>query len=185
MNESAPPVLSRRELLRGAVLLVGGAASTLPTDLWARDEAPRFFDNERFAVLEAVCETLIPTTDTPGAVGAGVPTGIDALMRHWASAQRRQQFTSLLDAINDAATAQAGAGLPLLAPPQQLEVVSRFDAERIRTDSVYAKFKELVVRLYYLSEVGATQELRYDPVPGRWEPAVKINADTRSWADPG
>lgn len=185
MNQDVPPVLSRRELLRGAVLLVGGAASALPTDLWARDEAPRFFGKERLAVLEAVCETIIPTTDTPGAIGAGVPAGIDALMRNWASALRRQQFTALIDAINDTAAAQAGKMLPALAPQQQLEVVARFDAERIRADPVYAKFKELVIRLYYLSEVGATQELRYDPVPGRWEPAVKINADTRAWAEPG
>lgn len=185
MNGDVSLVLSRRELMAGAVLLVGGAAASLPTNLWARDEAPRFFDKERFAVLEAVCETIIPATDTPGAIGAGVPAGIDALMRNWASQQRRRQFTLLLDAFNDAAMAQAGKPLPALAPAQQLEVVTRFDAERVRADIVYTKFKELVVRLYYLSEVGATQELRYDPVPGRWEPVVKINADTRAWAEPG
>jgi len=35
---------------------------------------------------------------------------------------------------------------------------------------------------YYLSEPGATQELRYELVPGVWEPAVKMGPDTRAWA---
>lgn len=35
---------------------------------------------------------------------------------------------------------------------------------------------------YYYSQVGATQELRYELVPGAWEPSVPITAATRAWA---
>jgi hypothetical protein len=186
MNESMDSYhLSRRELLRCAILLAGGTATALPSELFAAAaEAPRFFDPPQFELLDAVCEIIIPATDTPGARGAGVPAAFDALMHNWASPQRRKDFNALLAAIDAAALAQGGATLLKLPPLRQIEVITQFDAVRYRKDSTYTKFKELVVRLYYLSDVGATQELRYEPVPGVWDPALKITPKTRAWATP-
>lgn len=186
MSDSMDPRgLSRRELLFGAMLLVGGSTAVLPSDLFAAEpNAKRFFDKPRFDLLDAVCEMIIPATDTPGARGAGVPGGIDALMQNWASAQRRQEFNALLDAIDAAAVAQEGMKLLDLPAASQIDVMTKFDAARYRKDPVYSKLKELVVRLYYLSEVGATQELRLEMVPGGWEPALKITPTTRAWATP-
>jgi hypothetical protein len=186
MSESMDPRgLSRRELLLGAVLLVGGAPAVLPADLFAAEaDSKGFFDKARFELLDAVCEMIIPATDTPGARGAGVPGGIDALMLNWASAQRRQEFNALLDSIDAAAVAQTGNKLLDLPVAIQIVVMTKFDAARYRKDAVYSKLKELVVRLYYLSEVGATQELRLEMVPGAWEPALKITPTTRAWATP-
>ena len=44
------------------------------------------------------------------------------------------------------------------------------------------RFKELVLTLYYLSQPGATRELRYEHTPGKWEPSIEIGPDTRAWA---
>ena len=46
----------------------------------------------------------------------------------------------------------------------------------------YARFKNLVFALYYLSEPGATQELRYEHTPGAWEPSIAVTSDTRGYA---
>jgi hypothetical protein len=186
MNELTTSLgLSRRELLHGAILLIGGASSAMPTDLFASAAAQeRFFDKARFGLLDAVCEAIIPKTDTPGGRDAGVPAAFDALMQGWASPERRRQFTALLDAFDAAAVAESGKALLSLPPEQQADVVAQYDAAKFRSDAVYAKFKELVVRLYYLSEAGATQELRFELVPGAWEPAMKITDHTRAWADP-
>lgn len=189
-------MLTRRELLRGAVLLVGGAATACasgPINLWGENATnERFFDDAEFALLDEVCEIIMPQTDTPGARGAGVPAAIDALMRSWASAQRQQQFRELLKDFDAAAVAEAGKLLLELAPPQRFDVIAHYDAAHFRQpmntplkdQKPYPAFKNLVLRLYYMSEVGATQELRYEHVPGAWEPAVKVTADTRTWAYP-
>ena len=50
------------------------------------------------------------------------------------------------------------------------------------TDPAYAKFKKLVLALYYLSEPGATQELAYEHTPGAWEPSIAVTPDTRGYA---
>ena len=112
------------------------------------------------AVLSEVVDIIIPRTDTPGAKDAGVPENFDALMRNWASAQHQSQFSALVDEFGV-------AGLMGLTPPEQIELVRKIDAEKLALwDPVYARFKELVLTLYYLSEAGATKELRYELIPG-------------------
>jgi gluconate 2-dehydrogenase gamma chain len=143
--------MNRRDLLRRAALIVGGAAIVRPIALVA-DARPRFFSSTQYALLEETADLIIPRTDTPGARDAGVPVALDALMAAWASRERQQQFRELLDQIDRSARGHADS---LLA----------FDKARA-TDPIYRKFKELVLTLYYLSETGATQELRYEHTPG-------------------
>ena len=40
--------------------------------------------------------------------------------------------------------------------------------------------KTLILTGYYTSEVGASQELRFELVPGRWDPALPVTAETRA-----
>lgn len=174
-------MLDRRELLRRALLLVGGTAVVTPFELFADSGAKvRFFDAAQYSLLETVADIIIPRTDTPGAIDAGVPAAFDALMSNWASRERQEQFRALLEAIDQAGRDQ-GRGLLALEPARRAEVVVAFNESKTG-DKVYRKFKELVLTLYCLSEVGATQALRYEHVPGRWEASVKMTPDTRASA---
>jgi hypothetical protein len=67
--------------------------------------------------------------------------------------------------------------------PERLDYVRKYDLEKLHGgDGVYARFKELVLTLYYLSEPGATQELRYELSPGKWDGWTEMTPDTRAWA---
>lgn len=44
------------------------------------------------------------------------------------------------------------------------------------------KMKELTLVGYYTSEIGATQELRHEPVPGRYDGCVPFSEIGRAWA---
>jgi hypothetical protein len=44
----------------------------------------------------------------------------------------------------------------------------------------YAALKDLLITSYYLSEPGATVELRYEHVPGVWEASTPMTKDTRA-----
>ena len=68
----------RRGFMTSALLAIGAAGAAFPG--WGALEAAtrkkaRFFDARRFAILDAVTETIMPRTDTPGARDAGVPSG--------------------------------------------------------------------------------------------------------------
>ena len=180
------PAMRRRTLLQAAILIVGGSIAGLPGELLAQSGAavgPRFFTPAQYEILTAVADTIIPQTDTPGAKEAGVPQNLDLLMVAWASQERQAQFRALVDAMGAATRSAAGVPLPARPPSERLEAVRAFDEQRLTAhDQVYAKFKELVLTLYYFSEIGATKELRYELIPGKWEPGIEVKSDTRAWA---
>ncbi len=174
----------RRRFIVAALLAVGTAGVPLPAIAKvtrARRKAARFLSPARFAVLDALAETIMPRTDTPGARDALVPQRFDALMQNWASADTRLKFTALLDEAEAMARADGASGLAAMPAAKQLELVTAFDRAKF-ADPDYRKFKNLILSLYYVSEPGATQELRYEHAPGAWEPNVPATADTRAWA---
>ncbi len=175
-------MLNRRELLRHAVALVGGAAlGSASFELFANESTGgRFFNDTQYGLLQEVIDLIIPRTDTPGAVDAGVPAAFDSLMKNWASQERRRQFGAILEQIDQAAR-DAGGAFMSLERNRRVEVLAAFDKAKA-ADKAYKKFKELVLTLYYSSEAGATQELRYEHTPGRWVASVKITPETRASA---
>ena len=170
--------LDRRALLLGAVFLLGGAAALTrftrrsATKTGAAGEA---LSGEQFMLLEQITDTLIPATDTPGALAAGAPDFIRDMLTSWASTGTRTEIISVLESIERQAWAQFGAAFLELSSEQRLAVLKRYDEDALsRQDPAYGKFKYLVLVGYYQSEIGATQELRYELVPGAWRACLPL-----------
>ena len=174
--------LDRRSLIRNAMLLVGAGMTANPAAAIAKTAAkgaakkPRFFTPAQAAVLAEVAEIIIPRTDTPGAKDAGVPEAFDAMMVNWASTQHQIQFRSVVDEF-------VAAGIMKMKPADRLALVAKTNAEKMAAwDPAYVGFKQLVMTLYYLSEAGATKELRYELVPGSWDAWIPVTPNTRAYA---
>ena len=180
--------VNRRALLLGAVVLLGGAAALtrFSRNYGAGLASGPAMSAEKFALLEQVTEIMIPTTDTPGAIAAGVPAFIRHMLDVWASARSRTELLDVLEGIEKLAWAKFGAAFVELPPERRHLVVRAFDEERIgRLDPAYAKFKYLVLVGYYQSQIGATQELRYELVPGAWRACVPLTEIGRATAVDG
>lgn len=176
--------LDRRSMLEGIGALIGLAA--LPAQALAAGPAktPRrapLLDKPTTALVTALADTLIPRTDTPGAVQVGVPAKFDALLRDWASAPHRAAHLATLAAIDTAAKAKTGRAFALLPPSQRTAFLKAYDAEQFASNADYAKLKDLLVGLYYFSEAGASVELRYEHAPGAWEASIPLTPATRAW----
>ena len=173
-------------MLLGAVLLVGGAAALTRFGRKTggiSGGAGSALAPGQFAVLEQVCETIIPTTDTSGAIAAGVPGFINQMLEEWGSPASRAEVASVIEAIEKLAWSRFGAAFLDISPERRLELVAAFDAERMGAeDPAYRKFKYLVLVGYYQSEIGATQELRYELVPGAWRSCVPLSEIGRASA---
>lgn len=178
--------LNRRALLAGAVFLLGGAAALtrFSQKSGGKDaaDAPAL-DAEQIALLEQVSDTMIPPTDTPGAIGAGVPAFIRDMLAEWGSAATRTDITQVLEAIEQQAWSRFGMAFLEMAPERRLVVLKDFDAARVAAhDGAYRKFKWLVLIGYYHSEVGATRELRFELVPGAWRACLPLSEVGRASA---
>jgi hypothetical protein len=165
---------------------VGGAAALTRfgrKEMGASGDGGLAFDAQQFALLEQVCEVIIPTTDTPGAIVAGVPAFMRQMIEEWGSAESRTQIAEVLESIEKIAWSRFGAAFLELLPGRRLEVVSVLDEERVgRQDPAYRKFKYLGLVGYYQSEIGATQELRFELVPGAWRSCVPLSEIGRASA---
>lgn len=185
MSDSSNQKLNRRALLLGAVLLVGGAAALtrFARQSGAANAAGPALSAEQFALLEQVCEAMIPTTDTPGAIVAGVPAFIRQMLEEWGSEETRTELIGVLETLEKLAWSRFGASFVELAPDRRFEVLKTFDAQRLaQQDPAYRKFKRLMLLGYYQSEIGATRELRFELVPGAWRSCVPLSEIGRASA---
>ena len=90
-ENDSPEMLARREVLRRAAWLLGGAISA-PAALAilqgcsAKDApkgaewTPKFFKGDEAKVVTAIADIILPHTDTSGALDANVPAFIDSMM---------------------------------------------------------------------------------------------------------
>lgn len=173
--------MNRRSMLESAAALLGLAA--LPSSaIAAAATRPAVLDRGGLALLAAVADTLIPRTTTPGAVQVGVPTNFHTLLRDWANPAHRAALVGALRKIDAAARSAAGKPFALLPAAKRTQVLKAYDAANFKADADYTRLKELLCVLYYFSKPGATVELRYEHVPGAWEPSIPLTRATRTWA---
>lgn len=147
-------------------------------------EPMQFFRADEMALIAAIADGIIPTTDTPGAVAAGVPEKLQALASEWADDGFRLFWRDGLAELNKALMTVETAFADL-SVAQQTAVLSAYDAS-VYSNAVendfYKNLKSTVATAYYMSEPGATQELAYEAVPGAWIGDAPLSDYPKTWA---
>jgi gluconate 2-dehydrogenase gamma chain len=202
--------MDRRALIARALLLVG--ASAIPVNVAAFAATPmrskkRFLNPVQFALMSAIADTIVPTTDTPGAGAVGVPKQIDSMLLNWASPARRTEISGAIDAVDKFSLEQAQKNFVALNEAKRKEVLLTFDKNAVKANPNpktkptglaammgggvtpmnpgYVKLKELVINLYYASEMASTKELPYEHVPGAFVASFPVTPETRPFAGVG
>jgi gluconate 2-dehydrogenase gamma chain len=181
------PVLNRRQALRCGAALFGAAlvppvAATIyyrtSPDGPARNEA---LSEAQRQTIAALSESIIPRTDTPGAIEAGVPDFIEMMLRDFYDEKYRSMFLEGLQALDAYAEKEHGRIFAALSEPEQAAIVEGADSGAVTLSrplsflfsweefDFFRQAKRLVIIGYYSSEVGLTQEYEYVPVPGRYD----------------
>ncbi|MCR5881075.1 gluconate 2-dehydrogenase subunit 3 family protein [Phenylobacterium sp. J367] len=129
----------------------------------------------------------MPATDTPGAVAAGVPQAIDRALVDWAVPADAERLRAGLGKLDGDAQARHGRPYALLLVADQDAMLAQAEAEwRAQPAGApmhwFPMLRELVTGAYFTSEIGATQALRYDPVPGAYRACVPLREIGRAWA---
>jgi hypothetical protein len=164
---SDPHSHSRRLLLRSA-LLAGGLI--VAPALTAAGETPRpppgptppsSLSAEQRKLLACVCDTILPQTDTPGALAAHVDEFIADTLDSWCSEPERSGFIRGLNELGKACLGATGRALTSLSAAERLAYLEPLDrqAAAARQGHVsplpfFATAKELTLIGYYTSEVG-------------------------------
>ena len=134
-----------------------------------------FSDSERPVVM-TLSEIIIPTTDTPGAIEAGVPGYIEFMLGEWYQEDERQNFLTGLNQLMALSSVEEGVTFQQLSNSNQTALVQRMhDGEISSMDeggrTFFDHIKQLTLAGYYTSEIGMTVERVYLPVPGKFDGA--------------
>jgi hypothetical protein len=186
------------------LLLAGAVLPSLPAEAFAllRQAHPaagyalRTLNAHQNATVVVMTDLILPETSTPGAKGARVNEFIDLILTDWATEEERAKFlagladvdkqsnelfgkdfvdasptqqTALLHAIDDAAMAERGAmprmGNPVLVHDRQMQ------------GAFWPVFKSITLHGYYTSEIGFTQELQLQIIPGEQHGCAPVNPE--------
>jgi len=196
--------MQRRDAIKTIVALLGSSLS--PSLLGALESTEQIIPKGRFSPeqrlqVAMMSERIIPTTDTPGAIAAGVPEFIERIVFQWYTDSERNIFLNGLDLSNQLSQQQLGNLFVDLPSSQQDVVLAQMELQggakplfggfdmmpNLEEDrsAFFPKLKELVVVGYYTSEIGATEELRYEVMPMEYKGDIPLAEVGRSWATNG
>ncbi|MDJ0921415.1 MAG: gluconate 2-dehydrogenase subunit 3 family protein [Henriciella sp.] len=122
-------------------------------------------------LVTQVSELIIPQTDTPGAIAAGVPAYIAKVLTDWFSAEDSEAMIASWAAFDEAAVEQGAADFLTASEAQKVAAMTAMEAS---DSAIFEDLKQLVVFAYYTSEA-ATEELNYDPVPGEFRACLPLD----------
>jgi Gluconate 2-dehydrogenase subunit 3 len=190
-----PPDRTRRRFLAAGALAVPAALT--PELLWAAvgSTAGRPATDD-LRLLSVVADLVIPPTDTPGASAVRVHEFVALAVQHrllgaepgapgrlakelerradrpFLALDRRRR-TAVLEELDAESYSPLGRAAALSAPGKPGLAAGRDLAD-------WRAIKGLVLLGYYTSEAGATRELRYVFVPGRYDADIPLGPDRRS-----
>lgn len=168
--------MQRRDLLR----MLGGSAAAavlvplspaerleLGAALHARGPAAALDPAQR-ALVRDLADVILPRTDTPGALDAGVPEFIERMLAVWDTPEDRDRFTRGLAAIE----ARLGGGA------RRDEVLTTLDSAAApaadSAEAAWARLKSMVVYGYFTSRLVQEQVLHTVITPGGFKGCTPV-----------
>jgi len=198
--------MNRRNALSHISLLLGSTLSA-PTLLAMnrRDRHERIpggftLTSDQRSLVATVAELIIPKTDTPGAIEAGVPAFIEMMLQDCYLQPEHQSFVAGVEQLQQAgflsqSTADQTETLRRLEAEtkelmkayqvQQTKMGDNEDKELMKKQATGLPFwrlmKELTLLGYFTSEAGLQASFNYVPIPGKYE-LIKIKPGQKVYA---
>jgi hypothetical protein len=197
--------MHRRDVLR--VLCAAAVAPVLPqevTFLLRQAQPPagyalRTLTLHQNAVVVAMIDLIIPATETPGAKAARVNEFMDVILTDWATADERERFLAGLDDVDTQANAVFGNNFLDASVVQQTALLRALDdsvdwAQGLPREpgvsssrafnqlrgEFFRSFKLMTIHGYYTSEIGQTQELKLEIIPGAFHGCAPVLSEKKA-----
>jgi hypothetical protein len=159
-------------------------AATLP------EGAAHGFSTADVALLDEIGDTIIPPTDVPGAKAVGIGAFMARMVDACYDAPDQDAFKTGLKTLADGFRTRFRVDFAQGSADQRTAYLNELDEEQrahtaTRRDPqphhYFRIMKDLTILGYFSSEVGATQALRYEEVPGRFDGDAPYQKGDRAW----
>jgi gluconate 2-dehydrogenase gamma chain len=187
--EDLPEVMERREILRRAAWLLGGAISA-PAALAilqgcsAKEGPPpaatalEFLKPEQYAVIEEIAEIMIPKTQSSGAKDVGVPAFIDRVLAAVYEPSAQERFNAgYAQFVTD--TTLSGKTFLQQEPAVRVNLVRHALETALAGDRDPKPFiltvRELTLLGFFTSKAGINENMTYEAVPAAFHGCVPVS----------
>ena len=188
--------LTRRDLLQNVAILLGGSivgGSVFSiSGCQSTDKAVNaLFSESQLAFMNEIADTILPTTSSPGAKTANVGKFMSVMVLDCYEVANQKIFMDGLKKIDELSENKFNSSFVKATASQRTELLKTLDAEQKEYQATKTKeapshyfrmMKELTVLGYFSSKEGATQALRYLPVPGKYDGAYPYKKGDKAWA---
>ncbi len=203
--------MERREMIRMITLLTGTAfigGDFLLSGCKTPVKKDAVFTDTNISLLDEVGETIIPTTDTPGAKATKIGAFMQTMVTDCYTQAQQDAFVKGMTELNEACEKANGKTFITCSPEQRKTFLQSLEKEAITFNKAkdlidkplreaaqkeqkeftnspshyYSMMKQLTLFGYFTSEIGATKALRHNPVPGKYDGAFPYQKGDKAWA---
>jgi hypothetical protein len=189
---------SKRQFLRGLTALMGTAAvsqfisgdalsvafSYQPTNN-NTVVAGKLFSLKQMKVLHDICAVVLPKTDTPSAAELDVHGFLDHQLSVCFDKEQQQQAVDIVEKVNSQSNGHFSKEFIELSGTKQSNMLVALEAEKLgftaQDKQAFKSLKSLLVFGFFTTEIGATQALNYQAVPGGFKGSVAYSSLKKSW----
>ena len=188
----------KRQFLRGLTALMGTAAVSpfISGDALAiafsyqprannTVVAGNLFSLEHMKVLHDICAVVLPKTDTPSAAELDVHGFLDHQLSVCYDKEQQQQALDIVEKVNSQSKGHFTKEFIALSDSEQKNILVALEAEQLgfstQDKQAFKTLKSLLVFGFFTTEIGATQALNYQAVPGGFKGSVSYSSLKKSW----
>jgi hypothetical protein len=186
---SVEPMMNRRTFLASTSVLMGRAAFPSVLAAFASSacsgEEPQLVSAKQMQTLRALVDVILPATDSPAASAANTHVFVDTAAYACATKPEQAMLRGGLNDLEHEAKAKHGRSYADLAPEEQAALLrsrAEKDAPLPYDQSFFKILKDYTLVGYFLSEIGATQALAYEQIPGGYEGDIPLDPGQKAWA---
>ena len=193
--------MERRDAIKYTALFMGiGLSATSVSVMLAGCEVdtsdgwvPSFYTSDEVSFIRELGETMLPRTNTPGAIDAKVERYLDTIRPLRYTSEENQKYKEQLSVFMDEASTLFGQSFIKVKPAQRLEWLTATDKAAYEIISAnpdmpaeekpfYLILKEQILSGYFSSEIVAKEFFAFDPIPGRYDACIPYEDIGRAWA---
>ena len=188
--------MTRRDLLQNVAILlggsiVGGSVFSISGCKSTDKQVNALFSESQVAFMNEIADTILPATSSPGAKEAKVGNFMAVMVLDCYEQKNQQVFIDGLKKIDELSEKQFNTSFVKADAKQRTELLTALDKEqkdyqakktKEEPSHYFRMMKELSVLGYFSSKEGATQALRYLPVPGKYDGSFPYKKGDKAWA---
>ena len=184
-NKMSTMLINRRSAVRNLFVFSAGVA-LLPSCMQDTSKSSILLKNislsgKEEGLLAAIAETIVPTTDTPGAKTIGSHLFAMTMLDDCYKKADQTKFIDGLQAFDKMCKDKGGETFAALSPADREKMLQEMEGRKSDEpmDYFYRTMKRLTIESYVTSPYYLTKVQVYELVPSRWHGCVPVKTDLK------